>query len=259
MQPERSSHRPPPGRARAWPTRTTGPSRKRERPGCRPVSQHIGAVSAEQKPVSRSVRRLGTESKPTTGICVLVLGLNVTASARATGVGDGLQPQHPPRARPACARSVYRRHGVLSAEARILRAWDRSSTVSHAALAAVLRLEDVTGGERLAAFSLASFANREHRAWPGTPMAAARAGLSRSQYLAARDGLGRHGLVEVDEPGGGRGRTPVVSLRFAESGPWCDVERFCGSRGGQPLRLPESRSPCTARVLSGVPLTVGGS
>jgi hypothetical protein len=96
--------------------------------------------------------------------------------------------------------------------------------VSHAALAAVLRLEDVSAGERLAAFSLASFANREHRAWPGTPVAAARAGLSRSQYLAARDGLGRRGLVEVDEPGGGRGRTPLVSLRFAESGPWCDVE-----------------------------------
>lgn len=96
--------------------------------------------------------------------------------------------------------------------------------MSHAALAAVLRLEDVSAGERLAAFSLASFANCEHRAWPGTPVAAARAGLSCSQYLVARDGLGRRGLVEVDEPGGGRGRTPIVSLRFAELGPWCDVE-----------------------------------
>jgi len=67
--------------------------------------------------------------------------------------------------------------------------------MSHAAIAAVLRLEDVGAGERLAAFSLASFANREHRAWPGTQVAAARAGLSRSQYLAARDGLARRGLV----------------------------------------------------------------
>ena len=50
--------------------------------------------------------------------------------------------------------------------------------MSHAAIAAVLRLEGVSAGERLAAFSLASFANREHRAWPGTPVAAARAGLA---------------------------------------------------------------------------------
>jgi hypothetical protein len=96
--------------------------------------------------------------------------------------------------------------------------------MSHAALAAVLCLEDRSAGERLAAFSLASFANREHRAWPGTPVAAARAGLSRSQYLAARDGLARRGLVEVDEPGGGRGRSAVVSLLFARSGPWWDTE-----------------------------------
>jgi hypothetical protein len=118
--------------------------------------------------------------------------------------------------------------------------------VSHAALAAVLRLEDVTGGERLAAFSLASFANREHRAWPGTPVAAARAGLSRSQYLAARDGLARRGLVEVDEPGGGRGRTPVVSLRFAESGPWCDGEV---NPGLVEAVLSYSRTRGSARVL----------
>jgi hypothetical protein len=41
--------------------------------------------------------------------------------------------------------------------------------MSHAALAAVLRLEDISAGERLAAFSLASFANREHRAGPVRP------------------------------------------------------------------------------------------
>ncbi|MFZ1994072.1 MAG: hypothetical protein WAU75_08180 [Solirubrobacteraceae bacterium] len=74
-------------------------------------------------------------------------------------------------------------------QARLLCAWNGSGAVSHAALAAVLRLEEVSAGERLTAFSFASFANREHHAWPGTPVAAARAGLSRSQYLAARDGL----------------------------------------------------------------------
>jgi hypothetical protein len=54
--------------------------------------------------------------------------------------------------------------------------------MSHAAIAAALAFEDVSAGERLAAFALASFANREHRAWPGSLVAAARAGLSRSQY-----------------------------------------------------------------------------
>jgi hypothetical protein len=56
--------------------------------------------------------------------------------------------------------------------------------VSHVAIAAALALSDVSAGERMAAFSLASFANREHRAWPGTRVAAARAGLSRSQYFS---------------------------------------------------------------------------
>ena len=118
--------------------------------------------------------------------------------------------------------------------------------MSHAALAAVLRLENVSAGERLAAFSLASFADREHRAWPGTPVAAARAGLSRSQYLAARDGLARRGLVEIDEPGGGRGRSAVVSLRFAVSGPWCDLEV---NPGLVEAALSYSRTRGSARVL----------
>jgi len=96
--------------------------------------------------------------------------------------------------------------------------------VSHVAIAAALALEDMSCGERLAAFSLASFANREHRAWPGTRVAAARAGLSRSQYLAARDGLQKRGLVVVEELGGGRGHSPVVTLLFAQSGPWLEGE-----------------------------------
>jgi hypothetical protein len=176
-------------------TTTSRWPRERERPGGCPVSQHIGAVSADQESASRSVRRLGTESKPTSGVCVLVLGLNVTASARASGVGDGLHPDQLPRARRAPDRLSDRRHGVLLQDTRFFRAWDRNGAMSHAAIAAVLRLEGVSAGERLAAFSLASFANREHRAWPGTPVAAARAGLSRSQYLAAR------GRTDATRPG----------------------------------------------------------
>jgi hypothetical protein len=96
--------------------------------------------------------------------------------------------------------------------------------VSHVAIAAALALSDVSAGERMVAFSLASFANREHRAWPGTRVAAARAGLSRSQYLAARDGLVRRGLVVVEHAGDGRGNSPVVAVTFAQAGPWFDGE-----------------------------------
>ena len=142
--------------------------------------------------------------------------------------------------------TANRRLDVLLARARTLLTWDRSDAMSHAAIAAVLRLEDVSAGERLAAFSLASFANREHRAWPGTPVAAARAGLSRSQYLAARDALARRGLVEIDNPGGGRGHSPVVSLRFAAAGPWFDLEV---NPGLVEAVLSYSRTRGSARVL----------
>jgi hypothetical protein len=96
--------------------------------------------------------------------------------------------------------------------------------MSHVSIAAALALEDVSAGERLAAFALASFANREHCAWPGTRVAAVRAGLSRSQYLAARDGLVTRGLIAVEEARGGRGNSPVVTLTFASAGPWFDRE-----------------------------------
>jgi hypothetical protein len=96
--------------------------------------------------------------------------------------------------------------------------------MSHIAIAAALALEEVSAGERLTAFSLASFANREHSAWPGTRVAAARAGLSRSQYLAARDGLEKRCVIAVKKSAGGRGRSAVITLRFAETGPWFEGE-----------------------------------
>ncbi len=48
--------------------------------------------------------------------------------------------------------------------------------MSRQAIAAALARDDLSSGERLVAFSLASFADRENRARPGTPTAAARAG-----------------------------------------------------------------------------------
>ena len=96
--------------------------------------------------------------------------------------------------------------------------------MSHAAIAAAIALRPASTGERLTALSLASFANREHRSWPGAQIAAARAGLSRSQYLACRDTLERRGLLRVDGGPLGRGQSQPVTLLFAAAGPWCDQE-----------------------------------
>ena len=81
--------------------------------------------------------------------------------------------------------------------------------MSRDAIAAVLARDDLACGDRLAAFSLASFAGREHRALPGAAAAAQRAGLSRSRYLQARDRLVRRGLVSSrPRRPGGDGRAP---------------------------------------------------
>jgi hypothetical protein len=96
--------------------------------------------------------------------------------------------------------------------------------VSRQAIAAALAREELAGGERLVAFSLASFAGRDGRAWPGASAAAARAGLSRSRYLHDRDRLVRRGLLVVEELASGRGRASTVALSFAADGPWWETE-----------------------------------
>ena len=96
--------------------------------------------------------------------------------------------------------------------------------MSHSAIAAVLARADLSAGERLAALSLASFANREQRAWPGNPAAAARGGLGRSRYLQAREQLVARGLLQIEDRGRGRGQATTMVLLFAQSGPWWDAE-----------------------------------
>lgn len=96
--------------------------------------------------------------------------------------------------------------------------------MSHRAIAAVLARDDLASGERLVALSLASFANSGNHAWPGAPTASARAGLGRSRYLEARERLVTRGLVVVDQRATGRGRSSVVSLAFADIGPWWEGE-----------------------------------
>jgi hypothetical protein len=96
------------------------------------------------------------------------------------------------------------------------------TTMSHQAIAAALARDDLSVGERLVAFALASFADRDHLARPGTPAATARAGLSKSRFLEARDGLVRRGLLVVERPATGRGRACTLGLPFASEGPWWD-------------------------------------
>ena len=204
---QRWSRQCPPACACAWATSLSGLSRKRERPGGRPVSHHIGAVSAEQNFVSRSVRGPGTDSTPHRTLRALDLSLNVIANVRPAGAGDDIRSFNPPPGRAA--------HPPILVQ---------ESVVSHAAIAAAIALRPASTGERLTALSLASFANREHRSWPGAQIAAARAGLSRSQYLACRDTLERRGLLRVDGCALGRGQSQPVTLLFAAGGPWCDQE-----------------------------------
>ena len=119
--------------------------------------------------------------------------------------------------------------------------------MSHAAIAAALSLEGVSSPERLVAFSLASYANREHRAWPGAAAAAGRAGMSRGRFLAARDGLVRVGLLVIEDSLGGRGRSSRVLLAFAERGERLDANinawlfesalSLSGARGGARLLI----------------------
>jgi hypothetical protein len=96
--------------------------------------------------------------------------------------------------------------------------------VSRDAIAAALARDDLPTGERLVAFSLASFAGSDARAWPGAPPAAARAGLSRSRYLYDRDRLVQRRLVVVEQAASGRGRASTVALLFASNGPWWEGE-----------------------------------
>ena len=96
--------------------------------------------------------------------------------------------------------------------------------LSYAAIAAVLARSDLSAGERLAAFSLASYANQEELAWPGTSVAAVRAGMSASAFLEARDRLAGRGLVAMEEQGRGRGKASTLRLLFAQTGPWWESD-----------------------------------
>jgi hypothetical protein len=126
--------------------------------------------------------------------------------------------------------------------------------MSRQAIAAVLARTDLASGERLVALSLASFAGRDNRAWPGAPAASARAGLGRSRYQQARDLLVARGLVDVEERATGRGRASTLTLVFADTGPWWDgeinVELFETVLAYTPARGPERLLLATMAALA---------
>jgi hypothetical protein len=126
--------------------------------------------------------------------------------------------------------------------------------MSRQAIAAVLACAELASGERLVALSLASFAGRDHRAWPGAPTASARAGLSRSRYQQAREQLVARGFLAVDERATGRGRASAVTLVFADTGPWWDgdinVELFEAVLSYSPARGPERLLQATMAAVA---------
>ena len=155
--------------------------------------------------LDRMVLERRTDSPTVPRVCVRLTSAKSIARAALRGSGDGLQP-------------APQNGSLLNAGS--LRIDDGDARVSFRAIAAALALEDVSVGERLTAFSLASYANRSHRAWPAARTAASRAGLSRRQYLLARDRLAQGGLIEIERAG----VSSVAWLRFAEDGPSIEHE-----------------------------------
>jgi DnaA N-terminal domain len=189
------------GGARAPPAGSRPPPERRKT-GCPPGLPKHRRRRRHTNLLPGNVPGFRTDSNVAMEICAQKPRLRLIANTRASSVGDGAQPQ-----------SEHRQPAAL-------RAWAlrKEHAMSHRAIAAALALQDASSGERLVAFSLASFANREERCWPGARIAAARAGLSRSQYLHARERLARRGLITVDTQAGGRGNSALMKLTFAEHG-----------------------------------------
>jgi hypothetical protein len=190
-------------------------------------------TTARERPhmkMDRTVPPRRTDSRPVLGVCVPLWSAGSIASTAIGGAGDGLQPD---TERHRSAPSLMAPVGVV-----------RGFAVSYRAIACALALEDVSIGERLVAFSLASYANRAHLAWPSARTAAARAALGRRQYLAARDRLIERGLITREDSGGGA----VIRLAFAEAGP--SVEREVNAELFEAV-LSRNRARGGARALLG--------
>jgi hypothetical protein len=192
--------------------------------------------------VERTLTAVRTDAKSAWGVCVPLSSAKSIASV-VIDAGDGLQPSlqlDGPGSSPGGSVVV----GVL---------WGRS--MSYRAIAAALALEDVSVGERLVAFSLASYAGRDHLAWPAVRTAAARAGLGRRQFLNARDRLLDRGLIALEDDERGASAVRRVRVRFAEDG-W-SVEREINAELFEAV-LSHSPARGGARALLAVLAALGG-
>ena len=187
-------------RREPWSARGPPAAPKTRKTGRPPGLPHTGATGATTLACCLHCTWLPDGFRAPAGrLRTLLPGLSVIAGA-TRGAGDGPQPQAEEHSR------------------------TRGAPVSHTAIAAVLGRTDLSMGERLVALSLASFADRDHRAFPGNAAAAARAGLGRSRYLQAREQLVARGLVAIESAGRGRGQAATLIALFAQSGPWWEGE-----------------------------------
>ena len=125
--------------------------------------------------------------------------------------------------------------------------------MSRQAIAAVLARTDLASGERLVALSLASFAGRENRAWPGAPAASARAGLSRSRYQQAREQMVARGLLastSVPLAVAERARSLSCSLTPVRGGTVTSTSAVRGGPDIQPGPRTRAAAPCDDGCLA---------
>ena len=150
-------------------SRPTSHAWRRERPGGNPVFQNIGASSAAPNLLRCSLPGRWTDSTPGPGVCAHSRCLNFIASVPSSGAGDGLQPPQTSRLRRSVARVLFPGGSGDVALAGVALA---GVGMSYRTISAALALKDVSIGERLVAFSLASYADAEHQTFVGNPAAA---------------------------------------------------------------------------------------
>ena len=183
--------------------------------------------------MDRTLTGFRTDSKSVPRVCVPLTSAKSIASTVMGGTGDGLQPSPTNR-----VRSLALAPSCLFPE---------RAAMSYRAIAAALALEDLSVGQRLAAFSLASFANRQHRAWPSAGTAAARAGLrarSTPRRPAGRGGrevpqAPRTPAAHREAPGDARASAvPPTAPRHAGTSP----VRGHADRAGSPAHPQDRRA-----------------
>jgi hypothetical protein len=178
--------------------------------GCRPVSHHIDAVSAEPNSVSRSVRGPGTDSTPRRSLRAFDLSLNVIANVRPAGAGDDIRSFNPPPGRAA--------HPPILVQ---------ESVVSHAAIAAAIALRPGVNG-RAAHRALAGELRQ-----PGAPV------LARGTDRCGSRGVEPQPISRLPRH---TGTARPAARRRLRAWPWPVTARDAPVRGGRSMVRPRTQS-----------------